>query len=128
MNKIDEELKKRFKNTFQFFNSVINKFVLLLRNGVYPYEKINDWEKFNETTLFKKEEFYSSLSMEDITDEDYVHEKRVCKDFEIKNLGEYHDFYLKRDRLLLVDVFKNFRKIYLKVIVWILQKNFQLLY
>ena len=114
MNKIDEELKKRFKNTFQFFNSVINKFVLLLRNGVYPYEKINDWEKFNETTLSKKEEFYSSLSMEDITDEDYVHEKRVCKDFEIKNLGEYHDFYLKRDRLLLV--------------VWILQKNFQLLY
>ena len=114
MNKIDEELKKRFKNTFQFFNSVINKFILLLRNGVYPYEKINDWEKFNETTLSKKEEFYSSLSMEDITDEYYVHEKRVCKDFEIKNLDEYHDFYLKRDRLLLV--------------VWILQKNFQLLY
>ena len=100
----------------------------MLRKGVYPYEKINDWEKFNETTLSKKEEFYGSLSMEDITDEDYIHEKRVCKDFEIKNLGECHDFYLKADTLLLVNVFENFRKICLKVIVWILQNFFQLLY
>ena len=49
--------------------------------------------------------------MEDVTDADYVHAKRVCKDFKIKNLGEYHDFYLKSDTLLLADVFKNFRKI-----------------
>ena len=47
--------------------------------------------------------------MEDITDADYAHTKRVCKDFEIKNLGEYHDLYVQSDTLLLADVFENFR-------------------
>ena len=54
------------------------------------------------------------MNVEDITDADYMHAKRVCKDFEIKNLGEYHDLYLKSDTLLLA-VFKNFRKICLKI-------------
>ena len=71
---------------------------------------MNDWEKFNETTLSGKEGFYSNLNMEDITDADYMHAKRVCEDFEIKNLGEYHDLYLKIDIVLLADVFENFRK------------------
>ena len=52
--------------------------------------------------------------MEEITDADYIHGKRVCKDFEIKSLGEYHDLYLKSNTLLLTDVFENFRKICLK--------------
>ena len=86
-SKLGERLKKRFKNTFKFSNNDINKFILLLRKGVYPYEYMDDWEKFKETTLFEKEEFYSSLNMEDITDTDYTHAKIVCKDFEIKNLG-----------------------------------------
>ena len=81
--KIDEELKKKFKNTFKFSNNDINKFILLLRKGVYPYKHMDDWEKFNETTLPEKEEFYSNLNMEEITDADYMHGKRVCKDFEI---------------------------------------------
>ena len=84
-NKIDEELKKRFKNTFKFFNNGINKVILLLRKGVYLYEYMDDWEKFDETTLPEKEEFYSNLNMEDIADGDYMHVKRVCKDFEIEN-------------------------------------------
>ena len=54
-NKIDEELKKRFKNTFKFSNNDINKFILLLRLSVYPYEYMDDWEKFNETSLPEKE-------------------------------------------------------------------------
>ena len=58
-NKIDEELKKRFKNTFTFCNSDISKFILLLRKGFYPCEYIDDWERFNEATLPEKEEFYS---------------------------------------------------------------------
>ena len=53
--------------------------------------------------------------MEDITDADYMHAKRVYKDFEIKNLGEYNDLYLKNDTLLLVDVFEKFRKMCLKI-------------
>ena len=56
-NKIDEELKKRFKNTFTFSNKDINKYILLLRKGVYPYQYMDGWEKFNQTTLPAKEEF-----------------------------------------------------------------------
>ena len=76
-NKNDEKLKKRFKNTFKFSYNVINKFILFLRRGVYPYEYMDDWEKFNETTLPEKEEFYSNLNMIDITDPDYMHAKIV---------------------------------------------------
>ena len=72
-------------------------------------------EKFNEATLPEKEEIYSNLNMEDITDADYKQAKKVCKDFEIKNLGECDDLYLKSDTLLLADIFKNFRKISLKI-------------
>ena len=114
LNKINEELKKRFKNTLKFSNNNNNKFILLLKKSVYPYEYMHEWEKFNERTLPKKEEFYSNLNM-DITDADYMHGKRICKDFEIKHLGEYHDLYLKSETLLLVDVFKNFRKMCLKI-------------
>ena len=69
---------------------------------------MDKWEKFNETSLPKKEDFYSKLNMDELTDSDYNHAKRVCKDFEFKNLGEYLDLYLKRNTLLLVDVFENF--------------------
>ena len=68
---------------------------MLLRKGVYPHEHMDEWEIFNETTLPEKEDFYSNLNMEDIIDADHMHAKRVYKDFEIKNLGEYHDFILK---------------------------------
>ena len=78
-NKIDEELKKRFKNTFKFSDNDINKFILLLRKGAYPYEYMDDWEKFHETTLTEKEEFYSNLNMEDITGADYIMQKEFAK-------------------------------------------------
>ena len=82
----------------------------MFQKGVCSYEYIGDWEKFNETLLPEKEDFYSHLNMEDITDADYAHTKRVCKDFEIKNIGEYHDLYVQSDKLLLADVFQNFWK------------------
>ena len=78
---------------------------MLLRKGVYSYEYKDDWEKFNETAFPEKEEFYSNLNMEEITDADYMHAKRVCKDFEIKDSGDYHDLYLKSDVLLSAEVF-----------------------
>ena len=83
-------------------------FFLLLRKGSYSYEYMDDLEKFHET-LSKKEEFYSHLNMKDITDKDDMHAKRVCKDFKIKKLGKYYDFYVQGNTLLLlVDVFENF--------------------
>ena len=69
-NKIDEEQKKLSKNTFKLSNNAINKFILSLRKGVYPYEYIDEWEEFNETALAEKEECYGNLNMEDITDAD----------------------------------------------------------
>ena len=61
-NRLDEELKKKSKNTFKFFNNYINKFILMSRKGVYPYEYMDHWEMFNETTLPEKEEFYNNLT------------------------------------------------------------------
>ena len=66
-SKLDEKVKKWFKDTFQFPNNNVNKFILLLGKGVYPYEYIDDWEMFNESTLPEKGEIYSKLNMEDIT-------------------------------------------------------------
>ena len=76
---------------------------------------MDDWEKFNKTSLPEKENFYSRLKMEDDTDADYAHAKRVCNDFEIKNVGEYHDSYVQSDTLLLADVFENFRNMCPKI-------------
>ena len=74
---------------------------------------MDDWENFNETSLTEKEDFYSHLNMEDITDAHYA--KNVCKDFEIKNLEEYYDLYVQSNTLLLADVFENFRNMCLKI-------------
>ena len=71
---------------------------------------MDDWEKFNKTML-PEEDFYSQSNMADITDADFAQTKTVCKDFEIKNLGEYHDLYIQSNTLLLADIFENFRNI-----------------
>ena len=75
--KFDENLKKRFSNTHKLSNHDIDKFILLLRKGFYSSEHIDDWETFNETSLPEKEDFYSHLNMEDTTDVDYTHTKRI---------------------------------------------------
>ena len=113
-HKFDEKLKERFFNICKFSNHN-NNIILLLRKGVYPYEYMDDWEKFNETLLPEKVYFYSHLNMKDITDADYVHGKRICKDFEIKIFGEYYDLYVQGNTLLLVDVFENFRNMRIKI-------------
>ena len=94
---------------YRFCNDDINKFVLLLRKGVYPYKHIDSWEGFNEKSLPDKESFHSELNLEDITDEDYKHAQKVWKELEIKNLFEYHDFCVQSNTLFFADVFENFR-------------------
>ena len=72
---------------------------------------MDEWEKLmKHRQLPENEEFYSNLNMEDIADADYINAKKVCKDFETRNLSEYHDLYFKSDTLLLADVFENLRK------------------
>ena len=105
----NKESIKRFANTYEFCNGDINKFILLLRKGVYPYEYMDSWERFTKTSLPDKKAFYSKLNLEDITDKDYEHAQKVWEVFEIKNLGKYYDLYVQSDTLLLADVFENFR-------------------
>ena len=111
----NKELIKRFANTYNFWDNDLNKFILLLRKGVYPYEYMDNWERFDETSLPDKESFYSSLNIENIDNIDYRHGNNVFKKFKLKNLGEYHDLYVQSDTLLLPDVFENFRNMCIKV-------------
>ena len=87
---------------------------MLLRKGVYPYEYMDGWDKFNETSIPSKESFYSNLTMENISEKDYIHANNVFKTFKLNNLGDYHDRYVQNDTLLLADVFENFRKACIK--------------
>ena len=76
---------------------------------------MDSWQRFDETSLPDKEVFYSNINMEDITDVDHRHAKRVFKNVSNKNLGDYQDLYVQRDTLLLADVFQNFRNMCIKV-------------
>ena len=80
------------------------------RKGVYPYDYMDSFSKFNDTELPKREDFYSLLTDNNISKDDYSHAKDVWNTFNLQNMGEYHDLYLQTDILLLTDVFENFRK------------------
>ena len=90
-------------------NHTVKQFRLLLRKGVYSYEHISSWDEFEETRLPPKEAYHSKLNMSDIILHDYEHAQKVRKEFKSKNLGEYHDLYLKTDVLLISIVFEAFR-------------------
>ena len=113
--KFNKDLIKRFASTYEFCNKDLNRFILLLRKGVYPYEYMDNWERSDEESLLNKESFYSKLNMENIDDIDYRHGNNVFKRFKLKHLGECHDLYVQSDTLLLADVFENFRNTCLKV-------------
>ena len=80
------------------------------QKGVYPYDFMDSFEKFDKTELPNKEDFYGILNDENITDEAYQHAQNVWNTFSLKSMGEYHDLYLKSDILFLTDVFEDFRK------------------
>ena len=98
---LNKDLIQRFVNMNEFCNGDLNKFILLFRKGVYPYECMDSWQRFDETSLPDKEALYSNLNMEDITDTGYIHANKVFKKFKLKHLGEYHDLYVQSDTLLL---------------------------
>ena len=120
-----------FIDTFQFMSSSLDKLVsnlpkddlmytskvfkgkrlnLMSQKGVYPYDFMDSFEKFNQTELPNKDQFYSILNDQHITDDEYDNANKVWNTFMIKTMGEYHDLYLVSDVLLLTDVFENFGK------------------
>ena len=102
-----------FKHTNEEFKNKIHT-TLMKKKGAYPYDYMDSFNKFKQTTLPQKDEFYSILTDEHISNEAYDHAKQVWKTFKLKNMGEYHNLYLKSDVLLLADVFEQFRKTCLK--------------
>ena len=107
-NKSINDLIEKFPRMHKFCNGDLNKFVLLLRKGVYPYEYMDSWERFNETSLPLKKYFCSELTLEDITDKDYNHAQKLFEEY-FTNIGDYHDLYVPTDTLLLAYVFEKFR-------------------
>ena len=120
-----------FIDSFQFVSSSLDKLVsnlpkddliytskvfkgkrlnLMSQKGVYPYDFMDSFEKFNQMELPNKDQFYSILNDQHITDDEYDHANKVWNTFMIKRMGLYHDLYLVSDVLLLTDVFENFRK------------------
>ena len=126
---LDNHLK--FIDSFQFMSSSLDKLVsnlpkedlkytseeftgkklhLMSKKGVYPYDHMDSFEKSDQMELPSKEQFYSILNDQHITNDEYNHARKVWKTFNIKTMGEYHDLYFKSDVLLLADVFESFRK------------------
>lgn len=106
----EDDLKKRFSNTYRYCGDD-ECFRLMLRKGVYPYEYMDSFDRFDKMELPTQERFYSNLNLSDISRKDYMHAQRVWKKFECRDLGDYHFLYLSSDVLLLVDVFENFRDV-----------------
>ena len=101
--------KEAFSHMRQFFPP--DKVELLLRKGIYPYDYMDDISKCNDTHLPPKSSFFNKLNESSITDEEYAHALNVWKEFQVQNLGEYTDLYVKSDVLLLTDIFENFRNL-----------------
>ena len=110
LDKLAGNLEDRdFIYTKDYFTDPV-QFNLMKRKGVYPYDYMDSFSKFNDTELPQREDFYSLLTDNNISEDDYSHAKNVWNTFNLQNMGEYHDLYLKTDILLLTDVFENFRK------------------
>jgi hypothetical protein len=110
LEKLTNNLRNEdFKQTKSFWPS--DKVHLLLRKGVYPYEYMDAPEKMEELQLPPSDAFFSRLTGQHVSIDDYQHAEKVWKEFKMANMGEYHDTYLLTDVLILADVFENFRSI-----------------
>ena len=97
---------KRGEKLFGFEKYSKLQYKLLTREGVYPYEYMSAWDRFEDTELSPIESFYSSLNMSKISESNYKHAQRVWEEFGVRNIGDYHDPYLRTDVVLLANVLK----------------------
>lgn len=104
-NLSDSDLN-RLSNEFPEYE----KFVLMRKKGIYPYDYVDSWSKYDECVLPMREHFFNSLTQEHVSNDDYRRAQEVWKIFNVHSLGEYTDLYLKCDVLLLCDVFEKFRQ------------------
>ena len=104
LDKLSSNLKiDQFVNLKKYYSG--NQLNLLLRKAVYPYDYVDCMKKLDGTSLPPKDEFYSKLTVEGITDEDYQHAHTVWKEFNIESMKDYHKLYNLSDVLLLADIF-----------------------
>ena len=98
------------KQLFEFEDYSELQYDLLTRKGIYPYEYMSSWDRFEEMQLPPIEAFYGKLSLSSISSDDYQHAQRVWKEFRIHNLGDYHDLYLRTNVVLLANMYNAFRE------------------
>ena len=92
---------------------VAHEFDLIKRKGVYPYDYMDSFARFDESRLPSQDAFFSKLSDSPCSDTEYTHATQVWTAFECESMADYHDIYLKCDVLLLADFFEKFRATYL---------------
>ena len=93
----------------KFRNGDLNNFGLLLRKRVYPYEYMDSRGRLDKTSLPSKKDFYSALTLYDISDKDYKHAQKVLKVY-CTGMGDSHVLYVQTDTLLIADVFEKLRE------------------
>ena len=109
LDSLTNNLVRGSRKLFGFQDYSELQYDLLTRKGIYPYEYMSSWDKFEETQLTPKKAFYSNLNMTKVSEDDYERAQRVWKEFRICNLGEYHNLYLCTDVILLANVSEAFR-------------------
>ena len=113
LDSLTTNLVKGGKRLFDLSDNLA-RYKLLTRKGVYSYEDMDSWDRFNETRFPSIDKFYSKLNGVGISEDDYKHATNVWNEFDIKNLGEYHDLCLRTDVVLLANVFEEFRNTCMK--------------
>ena len=101
MDSLTNNLVKGGRKLIGFEEYMDNQYNLLTRKGIYPYEYMSFWDKFEETQLPPIEVFYSNVNMSNVSDYDYHHVHKVWKEFGIRNLGEY--LYIRTNVILLAN-------------------------
>ena len=105
LDSLTKNLVSDRKNLFGFEDYSDLQYDLLTRKGIYPYEYINSWDRFEETQFPPITAFYSNLNMSSISEDNYQRAQKVWEEFGIRNLGDYHNLYLRTDEVLLANVF-----------------------